>query len=245
MKNLTLKAYIPSASEYEKYFEEFRAFMSADVSNKASNKGTFVSRDFEGKGTYFLRSAVKDYPTLVECGSHIGGLFSRDCNKTSNGLRIAFNLIYDPNSDIVKNCETIYQKTEVVDYEENHQIWVDGYAPIVKFGGRKCIWLNKEKCERGKSQTMELWTLKLVDRAVPFNEDNVNDFALAEDLIAQCERVLTENCTQEELDMLVPVDMSSKDGYEKAKPNLDKYWQEKGSLFDSSEIDLSGIEIVK
>ncbi len=234
-------------SEYEKYFDEFRAFMSADVSNRARNNGTFVSRYFEGKGTYFLRSAVKDFPTLVECGSHIGGLFSHDCDTSSNGLRIAFNLIYNPNSDIVKNCKTIYQETEVVDCEENHQTWVSSYAPIVKFGGHKCIWLNKEDCEKGVAQTMDLWTLKLVDRAVPFNKnkDGINDFALAEDLIEQCYSVLTKDCTPEELDMIVPVDMSSKDGYEKATPNLDKYWQGKSFSSGMSEIDLSGIEIVK
>ena len=63
---------------------------------------------------------------------------------------------------------------------------------------------------------MELWTLDLVERAVPFDKDGeTNDFAKATELIAQCDRVLKENCTKEELDMIIPVEMSSEDNYEK------------------------------
>ena len=44
---------------------------------------------------------------------------------------------------------------------------------------------------------MELWTLDLVERAVPFDKyGETNDFAKATELIAQCDRVLKENCSK-------------------------------------------------
>ena len=74
---------------------------------------------------------------------------------------------------------------------------------------------------------MELWTLDLVETAVPFCKyGETNDFAKVTELIAQCDRVLKENCTKEELDMIVPVEMSSEDNYEKTTPiyeNEDDY----------------------
>jgi len=95
-------------------------------------------------------------------------------------------------------------------------------APIVKFGGKECIWLNKEECENGKDKTMKLWTLELIDKAVPFDrEGNHNDWGKAIELQEQCERELVNGCTKEELDMLVTVKMSSVDGYEKVEPILD------------------------
>ena len=54
----------------------------------------------------------------------------------------------------------------------------------------------------------------------------MTDFAKATELIAQCDRVLKENCTKEELDMIVPVEMRSEDDYEKTTPiyeNEDDY----------------------
>ena len=65
---------------------------------------------------------------------------------------------------------------------------------------------------------MELWILDLVETAVPFckyGERETNDFAKTTEPIAQYDMVLKENCTKEELNIIIPVKMSSKDNYEK------------------------------
>ncbi len=58
MTTLKLDAYIPSKGEYEKYFDKFRAFMSADLSEKADEQGAYHDEVYEGKGWYPLRSAL-------------------------------------------------------------------------------------------------------------------------------------------------------------------------------------------
>ena len=58
MATLKLDAYIPSKGEYEKYFDKFRAFMSADLSEKADEQGAYHDEVYEGKGWYPLRSAL-------------------------------------------------------------------------------------------------------------------------------------------------------------------------------------------
>ena len=156
-------------------------------------------------------------------------------------MRVAFKVIYNPDSSLVKGfrvigfrvkggCRTEKRTTLVgvpITKFRREQIHVTSSAPIVKFGGKDCVWLNKEDCESGKSKEMELWTLDLVETAVPFCKyGETNDFAKVTELIAQCDRVLKENCTKEELDMIVPVEMSSEDNYEKTTPiyeNEDDY----------------------
>ena len=248
MATLKLDAYIPSKGEYEKYFDKFRAFMSADLSEKADEQGAYHGFR-KGKGWYPLRSAMlSDSPEIfikergrivdrfplyspnsIAFGDEFGELdwFSSTIDRA--GLRVAFKVIYNPNSSLVKGCRIEKRTTLVYDIKTGENINVTSSAPIVKFGNKDCIWLNKEGCENGKSKEMELWTLDLIEKAEPFDEDGykrTNDFAKATELIAQCDRVLKENCTKEELDMIVPVEMSSEDNYEKTTPiyeNEDDY----------------------
>jgi len=109
----------------------------------------------------------------------------------------------------------------------------------VKFGGKECIWLNKEKCESGKDKTMKLWTLELIDLAMPFDRKGKhNDWGKATELREQCESELIAGCTKEELDMLVTVKMSSVDGYEKVEPILEKKNEKKEMTVESLFEDL-------
>ena len=216
MATLKLDAYIPSKGEYEKYFDKFRAFMSADLSEKADEQGAYHDEVYEGKGWYPLRSALSGSADRVLSGNRSGCLVWNGSYSNNAGLRVAFKVIYNPECNLVKGCRTEKRTTLVYDEKKEKNINVTSSAPIVKFGGKDCIWLNKEDCESGKSNEMELWTLDLVERAVPFDKDGeTNDFAKATELIAQCDRVLKENCTKEELDMIIPVEMSSEDNYEK------------------------------
>ena len=216
MTTLKLDAYIPSKGEYEKYFDKFRAFMSADLSEKAKEQNAFCSSSYNGKGWYPLRSALSGSASRVFCGDINGSLGWINSHNFNAGMRVAFKVIYNPDSSLVKGCRTEKRTTLVYDEKKEKNFNVTSSAPIVKFGGKDCIWLNKEDCESGKSKEMELWTLDLIERAVPFDrEGKTDDFAKATELIAQCDRVLKENCTKEELKMIIPVKMSSEDNYEK------------------------------
>ena len=53
---LIMNAYIPSAGEYDQYFKKFRAFMSANLSEKARKNVAFENSDYK-KGYYFTRTA--------------------------------------------------------------------------------------------------------------------------------------------------------------------------------------------
>ena len=101
---------------------------------------------------------------------------------------------------------------------------VTSTAPIITLeNGTKCIWLNKDECEKGEDKTIQLWTLDLVEKAEPFAENgDHNDWAKAEKLHNQCERWVENNLSDEEKAMLVPVEMSSEDGYDKATPILEQ-----------------------
>lgn len=221
MAELKLKAYIPSSDEYEKYFEKFRAFMSADVNEKAEDQGAYISDSYIGKGFFPLRTPWSSNSHELVYGHPSGSLGWSYSDYSDAGLRVAFNLIYNPKSCLVKGSTNEQRTTEV--YDEGKVIKVTSIAPIITFGDKKCIWLNKKECEKGTAKTMECWTLDLVAKAVPFSREcNHCDFAKAKELQEQCERVLTEGCTEEELVMLVPVEMSKEDYYQKATPILEK-----------------------
>ena len=177
MTTLKLDAYIPSKSEYKKYFDQFRAFMSADLSEKAMAQGAFCSSNYKGKGMYPLRSPFSDSDSIAHCENkphnylkiaygHDFGDIGWFLTPMYAGLRVAFKVIYNPDSKLVKDFRT-EERTALKHGKKNISS-----APIVKFGGKDCIWLNKEDCENGKSKEMELWTLDLVEKAVPFNRND-------------------------------------------------------------------------
>ncbi len=225
-KNIELKAYLPSVGEYDECFKKYRAFVSAQVSKKAESNGTFESDNYSGNGYYFMRSALAGSSGKVLCGFDCGvrGWFY-SCN-ASTGLRVAFQLIYNPKSATCQSCQIEKRTTTVYDDKDAPLYSGDGKdkkitseAPIVEFDGKKCIWLNKEECESGVDKTMKLWTLELVDYAVPFNKKGENnDFAKASEIQEQCLNVFSKEAQKE----LVMVRMSSEDNYESATPVNDE-----------------------
>lgn len=218
MSIVKAKAYIPSVGEYDTLKEKYPAFASADVSEKAKKQGAGVSSDYKDKGFYPLRfaSALSRSSTRVAYGNSSG---FRDWLYTGNtyaGLRVALPLIYNPHYSIVRCCRQEARTTKIWDIDKSANIVVASKAPVVNYGGIEYIWSNKEECESGKSKVMNLVSLKLVEKALPFDrQGNHNDYAKAEELRAQCERVAFENATEEEKEMAVEVTMSSEDNYEK------------------------------
>lgn len=112
--------------------------------------------------------------------------------------------------------------------EKNNLVKTTSTAPVVTFGKKKYIWLNKDECENGKEKTMSLVSLELIARAKPFDKDGkTNDYGseAAKDLRQQCEDEALKFATDEEKKLLVKVRLSEKDGYEKAEPILKKEFE--------------------
>ena len=228
------KVYIPSASEYDTARRKYLAFMGAKLSKKARNDGAYESNDYK-TGYFFLRSPLLGYNDRVYYGYRSA---RRDWDFTGNtlaGLRVAFNLIYNPECDLVRGCRMETRKALVWNPEKGERETVESTAPIIKFGKYDCIWLNKEECEaayaKGEKVAMQFWTLDLVAKAEPFDEKgDHNDYAKAEKLRAQCKKMFTKK----ELDQMVEVEMSSEDGYEKATPILET--EETTEITETSDI---------
>ncbi|MCM1368697.1 MAG: hypothetical protein NC184_07830 [Roseburia sp.] len=232
--DLEVYAYLPSAGEYDKYFYKFRAYMSAEISDFA-DEGLLDQRRIHHKYSstdinnewYYLRTpkfAPSGYPL-------IGIAFSngvRDWESTglnTLGLRVAFRLIYDPRSKIVKRAKTVKKTTEVYECKNQPEcssngkrITVTSEAPIIKFAGKECIWLNREDCERGLSTTMECWGLYLIVTAKMIAKAwEHNDFGKSE-ICPQSQEFLLKGCKCREKKLLVKVAMNYKDSYEKVTP---------------------------
>lgn len=239
MSVLKLDAYIPSCSEYIKYQKKFPAFMSANLTKTAIKQGLKPNKFYKGKRWFPLRSIQSKETKRIWLGSSNGNLSSNYSHIHNTGLRIAFNIKYNPENSIVKNCKLQKRTTNILNYSLEVDENITSVAPIVKFGKHDCIWLNKEDCECGKANFMELWTLDLVEKALPFSKVNEEpDFKNAHNLIEQCEIALKMNCTKQELDMIIPTEFNSEDCYEKANPilNLEKD-KNKDSNIENNEIE--------
>ena len=232
--DINVYAYPPSAGEFDKYFYKFRAFMPAEIPDFADERLLHEREIGRKYGTtdvdnewYFLRTpkfAPSGYPL-------IGMAFSngvRDWESTGLnflGLRVAFRLVYDPRSKIVRRAKTLKKTTEVYECKKQPEcsskgkrITVTSEAPIIKFAGKECIWLNKEDCERGFSKTMECWNLYLTVTAKMIAEAwEHNDFGKSE-LCPQCQEFIFNGSKRNERELLVKVAMNYKDGYEKVTP---------------------------
>ena len=220
---MKIKAYIPSAGEYDIVWEKYRAFVVADVSENAKANGAWSSPQHwvnEKAGYYSLRTPRAGSSSQVLCASHEG---LRDWYYTHGGgcdmgLRVAFNLIYNPESSLVKGCEMVTRECKICctkekpeNRDDKNLITIKSTAPVFEFDGKKCLWLNKEACEAGETAIMQCWTLDIVDSAKYFGVGNI-DFGEATELIEQCQSQFSE----EALEQMVTVEMSKKDDYEKA-----------------------------
>ena len=224
MAEIRLKAYPVSKMQQEKLTERFCAFASVDVSERAEKEGAWKSEHY-GTGHYPTRSA---HGTSFICYvTAYGALIDVRSNSSDSGVRVALQTIYNPNNSIVKSCHSVKRTAEI--QITNFKVEkVTNVAPVVTFGKKEYIWLNKEECEAGTASTMELVGLVIVAKSVPSNK---LDFALATEMHEQYLQLATEDCTKEELEMLVEVRMSEKDNYNSATPIIktkeQQEWEEK------------------
>ncbi len=222
-------------------------FISANLSEKAEGHGASILSLPGVRWYYFLRSACieqENYKSDEVVGmSGYVAFMHMHVDIDNNGLRVAIQLKYNKDSAIFDSLHKVKQES-LVDYgylkniltilglqqirEKSvysiSSIEVCGEVPCIVYGGKEYIWLNKEECESGLSKTMKCWSLELLNRAVPFDKKGKNnDYSKAIELHKQCHNLVTENCTKEELDMLVKVKISDKEiyhDYENVEPLL-------------------------
>lgn len=209
--------------DYQEIKTKFPAFLSAPLSKKAKKQDAYES-DTYNTGWYFTRKAWAGSSGQVESVCTDGDLGWSLSNRSDAGLRVALQTIYNPDSSLVKGCQEISRTAQIWDEKKQKVIETTSKAPVVTFGKKQYIWLNKAECEKGDEITMRLVSLELLARSVPFDkEGKTNDYGnkAADEIRKQCEDEALEFATKEEKAMLVKVKLSSKDGYERAEPILE------------------------
>lgn len=219
MKSIILDSFIPSKEEYQMYKYKYPAFMNPKLSIKKTNWFGVDSQNTPKYGWFILRSSSKSSHKLLICsGDETADFDYKNQSKYTIGLRIAFKLKYNPYSTVFKTLHEESSSIFIHDEKKNKEKEIVNTAPIIIFGGNECIWLNKEECENEQNDIMDLWTLDLVDSVFyyDFEEQHIDSFEKAKDLIQDCSKILKQNCSKEELDMLVKVKINEKDNYEHA-----------------------------
>ncbi len=226
----TIENYVnlPSEADWEEIMTKFPAFASASLSAKAKKDLAFENSDYKA-GYYFTRTALPGSSDGVKYVGTDGDLRWTRSYNYDTGLRVALQIIYNPECNLVKGCKKVSRTAEIWDKKKGDTVKTTSKAPVVTFGKKDYIWLNKDECENGKEKSMRLVSLELIARAKQFDKDgNTNDYGSeeAKELRQQCQYKAFEFATEEEKAMLVKVRLSEEDKYEKAEPIL-KTKQEK------------------
>ena len=217
MADLKLQIYQISVRDLEKLLEKFPVFASAELSDAAKKQGVYASKETQ-TAWYFTRNASEN-GWVIYVG-YTGGLISYAASNPDTGLRVGLRVLYNSDSAVVKSLHFAKRKGIVWDPKTQTKKIMAGKAPVVTFGKIEYIWLNQEDCELGVAKTMELVSLKLLAKAVPFSINGRNNYEDAVALREQSKDVALKSCSSEELAMIVPVYMSNADNYMSATPVL-------------------------
>jgi len=220
MADLKLLVYQISVRDLEKLLEKFPVFAGAELSDEAKMQGAYEDKTTK-TGWYFTRNKAENGWVIFV--GFTGGLvaFTPCCSDT--GLRIGMHVKYEEESEITKTLHEVKRKGLVWDPKTRTKVFMKGKAPVVTVGKIEYIWLNKEECEAGTAETMELVSLKLIAKAKVFSRtDWDNNYDQAHGLIEQSEFLATLGCTPLERSKIVPVILSSKDNFMTATPVLEK-----------------------
>ena len=231
INEMLLMAYTRSWSEYYELCKKFPAWASLPISDRAKKQGV--------KRGYSLLRTIGKPNTLFAVDP---GSFNRPSGYYSDGHigeTRSFQLVYEPQSEIVKSMQTEEHEAALGRSEEG-QCYTENYkssAPIVKFAGNKYIWINKEECEAGKDKYMHIYSAEITELAEPV-EDCHYDYGVAIKLRNQNDRIAFQNATAEELAMVIPVEMSSEDDYSKVTPAPEKQIAGLANLYRHGVIDI-------
>ena len=120
------------------------------------------------------------------------------------------------NSWIRINSDNSIELNYNIKDEDYPRIEVTSTAPIVMFGGKRYIWLNREECQQGQTDIMNLLSEYGHDMALPFDCDlkrQSTDLADALPLLIQYDQVAFGECKENELELVIPYLLSSEDDY--------------------------------
>ena len=222
-----------SRDEFEYRYKKFPAFRNADFTNEATEHG--ATKDSSG-GSIMRSCASGLIDDGVYCVSNDGSLDTLPAENKSMALRPTLHLIYNEDSCVVKTQKFVSRESEVSEYKNDYQYGncerkrYNGDAPVVEFGGNKYIWLNREDCLNNKSEVMDLIAKDNLDCARSFVDSYEEEFGDLDRLIYPCayglreqtNKVVFKNATPEELALVCPVFLRSKDEFSKAVPQKEK-----------------------
>lgn len=220
MSELIQKVFLVSRSTCLKIRERFPAFFSSEIANGDETNEIDPKYKQYKTGPYLTRTVERSHQDNgteeqpdVFCVSQDGGLVDGYGAYNSSWYYVRFEILvpYDKTSDIVKNCKMVdragpsmpltystFNKTPVIETST---------APIVPFGNLEYIWLNKQECETGKNNLMDLVVLKLHLKNYPqcgrFASENLT-YETATSLHDQMRSFVRSNCTEKEWEMIVP-----------------------------------------
>lgn len=222
MTKIIDKAYLFGGTQFEMLKKKFPAFCVADVVSENASEAAIDEGRFKGKGRYLLSESSPTWGnSYVYYVSHMGDVGDCPSMLSNLGLRYGLNYKYDPKSTLVKSAT---EETRNAVIENNCDLEeVTSTAPIVTTSkGVKYIWLNKEECECGKAETMDLFLLDIEEYAEAYDANGRNNsYADANSLRKQIVQKAKESMSEEEWAMVVPVEMSEEDGYDKVTPILE------------------------
>lgn len=217
------KIFFPSNQMLDDYQAEFKAFIPAHLSENISqsmNPHESLIPYFCQVGTSLgvckkLGGTIRESSTYKLLTSILAGEFQTV--GSSIGLRPAFSIVYDAQSDVVKSCKDVTQsaKTYLFWHRPEDEPYGNGYyvkerststMPIVTFDNKECIWLNKRDCERGRSDRMDLMLLKVlkVCKNLPqFLNDQTkeNDLLILKMLYKQSEQLFSKRALSQMVEM--------------------------------------------
>jgi len=200
---------------------------------------TVIFENSDTDGTGWSHSRTQSTAGKMYFNSATGLLGNHDPNNPHENpifsldafIRPEMFLAFDKNSDVVKTLKNKTRTSKVycnpngdINFDKTTSKLADAKvtstAPIVEFGGRPYIWLNRSECISGEQNLMHIVSEKGYGIAPPFDlKNNTTDLFKARDLVcAYNDEVLKNLTNNEQAKNIIVCEYSSGDSYTKAKP---------------------------
>ncbi len=249
-------------NQQRKIAAQFPAFTCAELDKKAVKENAFKLRDKNGRffgwcltpsvstqdfsqDNAIINGFYKD--NAVFHISHDGGISPYMASFKGYGLRVSIHLKYMSDSKVTKSCvnKTLTNNicTHAINYNPGNSfpLTITSTAPVVMFGKREYLWLNRNECETNQEDFMDLVSLKIIAKAKGYKKGEFN-FADNKKLQRQCVEKALQDSDEEELPLVMKGFLFEQENYQRfILPQAEKIeWPqniENFSQFDISDSD--------
>ena len=236
-----LNAFALSIEEMQMIKNKYPAFATRVLTEKAKGQGAFENE--YGCGYSASRSADPGFSYGV---GYIGHAATEDWHPACNNHAVSWvgtHHIYNPESRFVRSVKltkrtaTVWMPTDKnadkFEYNSNtgsmQEVTSEGHVGV--FGGKEYLIVNYEKARKAYEKDGTMLPMLCAEvgshkKAVPYSEENDNNYSKATKFHKQYERILFEDATEEEKQYIVPTEFicEMKEGipcYDKSKPRVD------------------------